>query len=1476
MTVKFRSVSTATNTTGTSATVVSVTRPAQLANGDTMIAVASGAQGDLTPPASGWTFLGTFRDAAGMDSWAYKKTANNEAASENWTFTVSSAINVSVVAFVGGYDVMSWSAEVTSTTDPATLNGIDAARDSVNWQVYCWQNATGNATNTWTFGAEEHDITSKATGAIWRGQTGMYYGQPDVLDIVNAGDLMPGGVVNPSVTPTHAVGWSFLVGDKEPEVESWSDTDGDFAVDLKLDVNQLNTVGSITSAFRGDITGVVTSFGASVESTPAANAADGLASTHWSDTVSSDDQWVGYDLVTDKTIRRYRLTSSTLSTSLDPMDWNFQGSPDGSAWTTLDTRSNEAFGARGETREYRVATPGPWRYYRILVTNNLSSGASTGAALAEFRLSTIDVWEDITTFVNEEQKIRIVRGLQGTSGRSDFSRSYMELNNTDGRFSIRNADGMYYGALQRNTEMRISKAYGTTALHLQGEVDVRGTDVLGDSFQCPLTFSNSVAQSMDARIDVEPESWRQEQSLMGASGSPDSFAAWHFYLLDDGRLRFTWFDSAVETSLTSTIAVPQAATRQSLRVTHENNLGSSTVTFYTADTFNGSWVQLGEPVTDPSTTTQFHSGGSLCIGHVPSESIDAFHGLVYEFELYDGNPAVVAAVDFKTIPNGTYTHSDAYGNNWIAVNNAFIANRRYRFHGEVAEWPMAWDPTGTWVTTSATGAGVQRRLERGNSDLSTMRRYHTKGVVELPTAFEVYAEPDAYWPMEDGPDSFALASGIPAKPSMSIYGVADFEGEERDAFRESNGVIRMNGARFSGAVAGSTTGYTDLRFLFYAPTAPANGATLVTLYTAGTIRRWDVDFQATGLWRIQGFNEDALDTGTPTVTASSIPVATTGEKMHVRVVLDQSGSDVIFLLDARDIYGTDLGGTATSFVSQTVGRTSQVNLNTDGTLTDAYMGHVALYGVAAPPFAGSELNAHHYETAGERIKRLSLEEKIEFRHIGSLPDSALMGSQTAEAPFAAMSSSTVTEDGFLIDPLDAFGVEFRSLRSMYNQPPAVTLSYTGNELSGNLVPSPDDAHVVNDFTANRGGAGSARYQRTDGPLSVEAPPLGVGPYEDSQSYSLAHEGQCVDIASWQVHRGTIDEERYPRIQVALENLRIAADPVLTEAILKLDVGKRLDIGDTPDFLPHDDIRQVIIGYEEWFDNFQHNFTLNALPERVFEVARYDADDRFASHGSVTYEDIGSASTLIEVVNPTGQSWSETASDFDVVIDGERITVTIVANTAAFYTTDSFTRADSLTTLGSTELGTVKAWTAQINTWGISSNQAYIPASGNALATIVGSADFEEVAVTASVLPATREFWVNFRHSDNANRWRFGGTQGATCRLEKIVAAAVTTYTGPTGFTIAQGDRLSVRCHGTVIEAFLNGRPAFTITDSFNSTAVMVGMQIAVNDVRLDDFSWIDDTPRQTFLATRGVGASDASPHRAGSIVELYKPPYRAL
>ena len=156
------------------------------------------------------------------------------------------------------------------------------------------------------------------------------------------------------------------------------------------------------------------------------------------------------------------------------------------------------------------------------------------------------------------------------------------------------------------------------------------------------------------------------------------------------------------------------------------------------------------------------------------------------------------------------------------------------------------------------------------------------------------------------------------------------------------------------------------------------------------------------------------------------------------------------------------------------------------------------------------------------------------------------------------------------------------------------------------------------------------------------------------------------------------------------------------------------------------------------------------------------------------------------------------------------------------------------------------------------------------------ADFEEVSVTVTTLPATREAWINFRYSDNSNRWRWGGTVGAAPTLQKVVAGAVTSYAAASAFVLAAGQTLTARCHGSVIETFISGEQTFCISDTFNSTATIVGMQTASTDVRFDNFVWIASTPRQTLTVTRGVSPTAAAAHHANAEVVLYKKPYRGL
>jgi hypothetical protein len=94
--------------------------------------------------------------------------------------------------------------------------------------------------------------------------------------------------------------------------------------------------------------------------------------------------WLRYDLGHTETVRRYTVISSGDQVPRDPKDWQFQGSNDGAAWTTLDTQSDQAFSRRLELKGYTVASPAAYRYYRLNITAN--NGDATFTDLAEFGL----------------------------------------------------------------------------------------------------------------------------------------------------------------------------------------------------------------------------------------------------------------------------------------------------------------------------------------------------------------------------------------------------------------------------------------------------------------------------------------------------------------------------------------------------------------------------------------------------------------------------------------------------------------------------------------------------------------------------------------------------------------------------------------------------------------------------------------------------------------------------------------------------------------------------------------------------------------------------------------------------------------------------------------------------------------------------------------------------------------------------------
>jgi hypothetical protein len=111
--------------------------------------------------------------------------------------------------------------------------------------------------------------------------------------------------------------------------------------------------------------------------TNAGRAFDRNPATQWF--YSGVGGWLRYDLGVGsaRVVERYTVTSSNDRPPRDPKDWQFQGSNDGSSWTTLDTQSNQAFTARYQLNAYAIASPASYRYYRLNISANNGDGSFT-------------------------------------------------------------------------------------------------------------------------------------------------------------------------------------------------------------------------------------------------------------------------------------------------------------------------------------------------------------------------------------------------------------------------------------------------------------------------------------------------------------------------------------------------------------------------------------------------------------------------------------------------------------------------------------------------------------------------------------------------------------------------------------------------------------------------------------------------------------------------------------------------------------------------------------------------------------------------------------------------------------------------------------------------------------------------------------------------------------------------------------------
>jgi hypothetical protein len=208
-------------------------------------------------------------------------------------------------------------------------------------------------------------------------------------------------------------------------------------------------------------------------------------------------------------------------------------------------------------------------------------------------------------------------------------------------------------------------------------------------------------------------------------------------------------------------------------------------------------------------------------------------------------------------------------------------------------------------------------------------------------------------------------------------------------------------------------------------------------------------------------------------------------------------------------------------------------------------------------------------------------------------------------------------------------------------------------------------------------------------------------------------------------------------------------------------------------------------------------------------------------------------------NNGASNWKVYSTGVGIMNSGTQVTgyftdlpaVTTGGGTVTVAITDTFNRADSTTTLGTTETGS-KTWTATNGTWGVATKQAYnAGGTGNGLATI--DAATADHTVTAVVRAADNGSAVVGRLTDTSNFVYILYTTGGGVQVHRVVAGTDSTIASPaTGWTA--GDSLELQFIGSTGYYKRNGVVLGTFSDSTAGTKC--GLRADSNVARFDEIA----------------------------------------
>lgn len=289
-----------------------------------------------------------------------------------------------------------------------------------------------------------------------------------------------------------------------------------------------------------------------------------------------------------------------------------------------------------------------------------------------------------------------------------------------------------------------------------------------------------------------------------------------------------------------------------------------------------------------------------------------------------------------------------------------------------------------------------------------------------------------------------------------------------------------------------------------------------------------------------------------------------------------------------------------------------------------------------------------YEKTTNRFARILAAQGVQAYVGGDTTRAVPIGPQPSGTVMDIIKECLLTEGGIMYDEPTDIAVMFRTRQDIAARTDDVALALTKSQIQYPLKKIIDPVGIANRVNVTNADGTRAVAELESGPISVLAPPDGIGLTKADLDINQANLDTLTDRAEYELARRTVDRPRYTQVRVDL-----FANPSLADTVTAMRPGDWISIDD----LEPDTVYLRVISIARSGDAVRDTVTFNCQPAEPFQTAIIDeAGHRKGSRSTTLNADITSTATTIvlSTANPV-EVW-DTAGDYEIMLTGERIGV----------------------------------------------------------------------------------------------------------------------------------------------------------------------------------------------------------------------------